>query len=536
MRRRSVSWRARLDQPRSGWWCGLGWCTSTAVFFLIVQLLGGPTSGDAVDSDISTWAVAHGQLGCAFPKGPLLIAPVYPFLSGGVAAITHVGNAVRFPTRAALGPGCDQAFAAITRWSVRADALPGTVWIGYLGWFVLAAGIVLLLRACGRGKCGWEFVTLLLVACLSPVWMCVEEFFHPEDLVALGLCLAAMACARRNAWVGAGILVALAVLSQQFALLVAVPLLVFAPVPRRVAYLTSAAATVAASLVILLVVSSRTALGAALIGTGNSGGRGTVLSELHLSGELLVFASRIVPLGLSLILAWLVLQKLGPRVLEPVPLLAVMALSLSLRLVFEQALYGYYLMAVSVMLVLLDVMGQRIRGSLVAWLLLLTLVYVDGPTTSTSVFGSVPWGNHAQETLPALVLLLALVVVALKLLRHGLRMDVAPWLALAIGSILAWPSANDPLSRHVTGPYWQIVVVSWAIFLALVPLLTMGEARSAASREDMDAAAPPLFPLTAPEKTRCAAAPAVFPHGLAFRSFFVVLTAPRNPGRHGISS
>ena len=230
------------------------------------------------------------------------------------------------------------------------------------------------------------------------------------------------------------------------------------------------------------------------------------------------------------------LQKLGPRVLEPVPLLSVMALSLSLRLVFEQALYGYYLMAVSVMLVLLDVMGQRIRGSLVAWLLLLTLVYVDGPTTSTSVFGSVPWGNHAQETLPALVLLLALLVVALKLLRHGFRMDVAPWLALAIGSILAWPSANDPLSRHVTGPYWQIIVVSWAIFLALVPLLTMGEAKSAASREDVDAAAPPLFPLTAPEKTRCAAAPAEFTRGLPFRSFFVVLIAPRNPGRHGISS
>ena len=313
------------------------------------------------------------------------------------------------------------------------------MWIGYLGWFVLAAGIVLLLRACGRGKCGWEFVTLLLVACLPPVWMCVEEFFHPEDLVALGLSLAAMACARRNAWVGAGVLVALAVLSQQFALLVAVPLLVFAPAPRRVAYLTSAAATAAAGLVILLVVSSRTALDAALFGTGNSGGRGTVLSELHLSGGLLVFTSRIVPLGLSLILAWLVLQKLGPRALEPVPLLSVMALSLSLRLVFEQALYGYYLLAVSVMLVLLDVMGRRIRGSLVAWLLLLTLVYVEAPTTSSTVFDRVPWGYHAQQILPAVVLLLALLVVALKLSRRildgrralvGTRHRVGPGLAL----------------------------------------------------------------------------------------------------------
>ena len=39
----------------------------------------------------------------------------------------------------------------------------------------------------------------------------------------MGLALCAMACARRDRWIGAGILVALAVLSQQFALLVAAP-------------------------------------------------------------------------------------------------------------------------------------------------------------------------------------------------------------------------------------------------------------------------------------------------------------------------
>ena len=260
------------------------------------------------------------------------------------------------------------------------------------------------------------------------------------------------------------------------------------------AYLTSAAGTAAAGLLILLVFSSRTALDAALFGTGNSGGRGTVLSELHLSGGLLVFASRIVPLGLSLVLAWLVLQKLGPRTLEPVPLLAVMALSLSLRLVFEQALYGYYLMAVSVLLVLLDVMGRRIRGSLVAWLLLLTLVYVEGPTTSTATLSRAPWGYHAQETLPAVVLVLALLVVALKLSRHGFRVDVVPWLILVIGTILAWPSVHDPLSGHVTGPYWQIIVVSWAILLALVPLRTAGEARGDAFVRELDVAVPPSVP------------------------------------------
>ena len=69
-----------------------------------------------------------------------------------------------------------------------------------------------------------------------------------------------------------------------------------------------------------------------------------------------------------------------------------------------------------------------------------------------------------------------------------------PWLALAIGSVLAWPSVNDPLSSHVTALYWQIIVVSWAILLALVPLRTTGEPNGAASVEKVDAAAPLLAP------------------------------------------
>ena len=68
--------------------------------------------------------------------------------------------------------------------------------------------------------------------------------------------------------------------------------------------------------------------------------------------------------------------------MDPVPLLALMALSLSLRLVFEQNLYGYYFMAFAVSLVLLDVVGGRIRGQLVAWLGLLTLAYNPFPGDS----------------------------------------------------------------------------------------------------------------------------------------------------------
>ena len=60
--------------------------------------------------------------------------------------------------------------------------------------------------------------------------------FHPQDLFAMGFALAAMACVRRSAWAVAGVFIALAVLSQQFAVLVAVPLLVLAPGLRKLTY------------------------------------------------------------------------------------------------------------------------------------------------------------------------------------------------------------------------------------------------------------------------------------------------------------
>ena len=58
-------------------------------------------------------------------------------------------------------------------------------------------------------------MTLLLVAGLVPVWFCVQTVFHPQDLFALGLALGALACGRRDRWVAAGVLLGLAILSQQ---------------------------------------------------------------------------------------------------------------------------------------------------------------------------------------------------------------------------------------------------------------------------------------------------------------------------------
>jgi hypothetical protein len=93
----------------------------------------------------------------------------------------------------------------MTRWSDQTHALTPTLRFGYLGWFVLAAGIVAVMRSSGRGRNGWEPAALIAVACTPPVFMCLQTFFHPQDLLAMGLILLGVSCAQRNAWGWAGV-------------------------------------------------------------------------------------------------------------------------------------------------------------------------------------------------------------------------------------------------------------------------------------------------------------------------------------------
>jgi hypothetical protein len=375
-----------LERPVSGWWCAIGWLAAAATLIGWTQLLHGPSQADSFESIYSTWAIAHGHLACAYPPHPRdipMIAPLWPLLSGGVTAITQIGHGVPFPSATALGPHCTTAISAMTQWSDRSNALQSTVRIGYLSWFALLGGAVAVLRASGRGRSRWESLTLILIACVPPVFMPIQRFFHPEDLLAMGLALGGVACARRGSWVWAGALLGLAITSQQFALLVLAPLFVVAPADRRVRFTGAVIGAAAVVVLPMVVVSSERAVSAILVGSGNTASQGgTVLWELHLHGVLLVDCSRVLPIILAMVLASRAVRRLGPAVLEPTPLLALVATSLSFRLVFEQNLFGYYFMALAVALVLLDAVHGHIRRQLVAWLALLTLA-----------FDPVPWGS-----------------------------------------------------------------------------------------------------------------------------------------------
>jgi hypothetical protein len=358
-----------LDRPVSPLACALGWCAGFIGFVGIIRLLGGPSRGDFEFLVYSIWAIQHGQFGCAFSSATTTTDPFYPLFSGGVAALASIGHGVPFPPQSALGPSCNRAVAAISRWSTAAGAWQQTFEIGYLSILPLLAGVVAVLRTIGRGRHRWEPATVVTVALLPPVWTCVESTFHPEDLFAMGFALLAIACARRDAWAWAGFWVGLALVAQPFALLVAIPLVVLAPARRRVRFLGSALTCLAVILLPLAVVGSEQVKGGFLhqLQTGIQNGstnvtiNGTVVWELQLSGTWLVLVSRALPIALSFILACWIRGRLGERSLEPVVLLSLIAVCLCLRLVFEETLFSYYFMALTVALVLVDVARGHIR-------------------------------------------------------------------------------------------------------------------------------------------------------------------------------
>ncbi len=296
--------RSWLTRPLSGAWCAIGWLSATAVFVGLTALLGGPSEGDASQSLYSTWANAHGRFACAFPPtthhhftsyaqpGPF-VAPLYPLLSGALGAITRIGHAVSFPSSTALGPHCSTSSLAIYHWAVSSGAALPTVRLGYLSWIVLMAGVVSLVRACGRGRCGWEPVALVLLACTPPVFLPLLNYFHPQDLVAMGLGLGAVTCAKRGWWIWAGALIGLALTSQQFAILIAAPLLVVASGKRRTRFVLGTIGGFALVVLPEIVVTSGRVVRAVFLGSGNTPGTGgSWLWDLHLHGALLLVVSR----------------------------------------------------------------------------------------------------------------------------------------------------------------------------------------------------------------------------------------------------
>jgi hypothetical protein len=481
-------WRD-LSKPLSGAQCLASWLLATGIFFGLVALLGGPSPLDAVESLYPTWAIAHGSFACSYPPAnsatnsfqllyqPFAATPpLWPLISGGLSALTGIGHAVPFPTQHALGAECANGYVKMYRWSLASSAMSPTIDLGYASWIALLAGFIALLRAAGRGRTRWEALGVVFLALVPISWMPLLFEYHPQDLVALGLGLAGTACALRRQWIWAGVLVGLAITSQQFALLILVPILIVAPGRNRWRFLFSSALPVVLVSVPFLIATSGRAIHAVLVGTGDSGGRGgtvlwNLLSQPGFYGSrptaALLFCARTLPIAVSVALAWWALRRLGPRALDPIPLLSLIATCLSMRLVFEEGLFGYKFLALAVLLIILDIVRGRIRGQLLAWLALVTMAF--NPILDLNKRW---WAHDTAIAIPLTCIAIVLFVIVRDAVHHRIRWYLVPWFAIAAWAFLRWPPwlpNGLPASRPIW--FWQVVLVSSGVVMAASPLV-----------------------------------------------------------------
>ena len=449
-------------------------------------ILGGPTEGDASETVFSTWSIAHGNLACAYPHlgtyhfGNLVnpfaqTAPLYPLVTGAVSAVLRIGHDVAFPSGSQLGPNCTNAIAAMFHWSANSAAILPTVRLSYVTWPILLVGIVAVLRASGRGRCGWEPLALLMAACTPTVLMCITFFFHPEDVLALGLILIGVALVIKGRWTGVGVLIGLACCAQQFAFLAAAPLLVIAPTRHRIRYIGGALFTIVIIDVPLVVATSGRALrtiilGSSRVGIINRSTGGTVLWETDIHGVLLFLVSRVAPIIAAMVLAWWASKRLGAHLLSPVPIASLLSATFVFRLVFEENLFGYYFMAVSVTFVVLEVVRGRFRGTVLAWIALVTVAF--NPIHAGFFSNLTGHTLDLYYAVPIVVYGAVAATVIVDAVFRRVRVYKLAWLLLAgfTCETRLWGVYNPVF--NVPNWLWQVILVPIALALALQPLLT----------------------------------------------------------------
>jgi len=301
--------------------------------------------------------------------------------------------------------------------------------------------------------------------------MCLTEYFHPQDLLAMGLILIGVARARESRWIWAGALLGLALTTNQFALLVWAPLFMVAPRNQKIRFLTW---TVIAAAVIdlpFVILSSGRAFGAVIYSSGSlvSPLGGTLVWETHARGATLFIVSRLLPPLLALGLGWWAVRRLGPRVLETLPLISLIATTLTLRLALESNLWGYYFMPLAVMLIVLDVASHRFRRNVVAWVFVYMLRFNPIPWGFTS--NGQPWGITARLAIPVFIVIISLVFVCFDVARRRFTVDLLVSLAITALVIFKIPWTFDQ-DRHLIPTYlYQIVLVFGGGALAISPLI-----------------------------------------------------------------
>jgi hypothetical protein len=192
----------------------------------------------------------------------------------------------------------------------------------------------------------------------------------------------------------------------------------------------------------------------------------------------MLFASRVLPIFVAFGFAWWARRRFGDgAVFEPVILLSLLTITLSLRLVFEQGLFGYKFLALAVMLVLLSVVRGQSFAKLAVWIVLVTLLW--NPVPYGLAFNARSWGYDAVAALPAIAVGAAVAVLVWDAAHHRVRWYLVAALVVAVCAFANWPPwALTPVRAPIPLWLWQVLLLSSGIALAAEPLVTAMRGRS----------------------------------------------------------
>ncbi len=390
---------------------------------IVAIRLGPPPGGDTVPLTSVTTALAHGDLRAAAsaaslpnpPGYPLLAAPFVAALPSAVGSPTWCTPSGRVHTGAGVRRGSDAVPTGVVECGAQGAGAGLPPWyraqglLGVASWLVLAVGALAVLRAARADSVARQAGLLVFLAFLPAASSAIVQLYHPQDVVSLGLSLAGLALALQRRWLLAGIVFGVAVLTKQFAVLLLLPALVAAPDRRSRLWLGGAAVAVfAAGILPFLVADPRATLeNLSGFSAGGAAAGQTVLTLAGVRGTVASAVARDAPLVFAVVVCVWARRRPGIHVGRPDTLVALALVCTGSRLVFESVVFPYYLLAASVLVLLLDLVARRSPHWSLTW------------CAAAAFFVALHPGNRAVAALGTLVLAVAVVTLGFLELLAG---------------------------------------------------------------------------------------------------------------------
>lgn len=207
----------------------------------------------------------------------------------------------------------------------------------------------------------WGLTALALV--MPTTFACWFNYYHPQDLTAVGLVFFAFGLAAGRRWGWAGVLFGLAVLTRQWALLIALAVVPLSGTFRSVVKFGAAGTAVTLAGLLPFVLTGNEGLWTALSASLTVGSYETIMGSLlreQGDGSVVAVLVRLLPAVATVVMATFVWLKGWRGVHLFLPLASSV---IAFRLLFESAPYLYYWAPLPIFL--LGVSGARRWGSVV---------------------------------------------------------------------------------------------------------------------------------------------------------------------------